>query len=146
MKNNINKINKEISKLQEKSWKLEREEINKVQIPYLKSLVGKCFIYKRNSYSCPRKKSDYWDVYRKILDFYFKDDSLVYIIEEFSTDSQGKTEISVEADIPFTNKAWHKKIPFTGYAIINNSIYDKQKEEAINEMKNYTKLKRLAYR
>ena len=44
----------------------EREQLIKIEYPKFKQLIGKCFKLK-TSYSCPEKKSDYWNVYSKIV-------------------------------------------------------------------------------
>jgi len=54
---------KYISKLKKKREKLQ-EEVDKEGC---KELVGKTFVYKDNSYSCPKEKKDYWNVYMKVI-------------------------------------------------------------------------------
>ena len=58
-----------------------------------KAMVGKCFKYPRNYYSCPQKESDYWPVYYKVTRA--TKDSARCIV--FSTDSNGKIEIEGDA-------------------------------------------------
>ena len=62
-----------------------------------KTMVGKCFKYPRNCYSCPQKESDYWPVYYKVVKV---TKSRVRCIV-FSTDRDGKIEI--ERDARFLN-------------------------------------------
>lgn len=52
-------IEKDLAKLRAELAPIEETE----RSARLRSLVGKCFIYRRNSYSLPTKPSDYWDVY-----------------------------------------------------------------------------------
>lgn len=54
----------------------------------MKPLVGKCFKY-RNNYSLPKKPSDYWWLYLKIIAA--KDGSAITF--EFQTDQYGKVNI-----------------------------------------------------
>lgn len=68
MKNRIEELDKEIDnkisekvKLQEGYFKLYKlEEIKK-------KYINKCFVYRNNCYSCPSEKSDYWNVYYKVI-------------------------------------------------------------------------------
>lgn len=53
---------KEKIELQNKYFKLFKLE--KIKKKYLK----KYYIYRNNSYSCPKEKSDYWNVYYKVID------------------------------------------------------------------------------
>ncbi len=46
-----------------KFWKAE----GKVKMRAARRLIGKCFIYPRNCYSCPEKESDYWPIYMRVL-------------------------------------------------------------------------------
>ena len=68
----LEKIKKEIDKNYNKYLKKLYTEQSKIKDEIenedCKELIGKTFIYKNNSYSCPEKKSDYWDVYLKVVD------------------------------------------------------------------------------
>jgi len=83
----MNKTNKRLKKLKTQDVKIrneinkiEEEEINKVQKPRLKAMIGQCFVYRNNCHSCPKNKKDYWNNFKKILEwidtkergFYFK--------------------------------------------------------------------------
>lgn len=60
-------------------------------LPSLEKLVGQAFVYRRNCYSCPTKKSDYWDTFRKVVACIAKTESsgAWLVSEEFHIDSQG---------------------------------------------------------
>lgn len=55
----------------EETIKRARIRLNKIEsaesLARNKALVGRCFKYPRNCYSCPSKPSDYWPVYHKII-------------------------------------------------------------------------------
>lgn len=129
------KINDEIARLYAKKNDLEIEEAARVQIPFLQSLVGKSFVYRNNSYSCPEKKSDYWDVYKKVLECdYGGKDNIQFIVEEFSTDKYGKIQLEVRVEHPYTNRAWWKKVPFSGYVEYDAVEYEKKRADLFREM------------
>lgn len=52
-------IKKEMAKLQAELSPIEDAE----RAAWLRSLVGKCFVYRRNCYSLPKTEADYWPVY-----------------------------------------------------------------------------------
>ena len=54
-----------------------------------RKLIGKCFKYPRNCYSCPDKPSDYWPVYRKIVG----SSAGGLLVMDFETDKYGNIEI-----------------------------------------------------
>lgn len=110
-------------KIDKESLKLERDGlvnlITKLREPYQKRLteidnilweekvkeaetnIGKCFVYRRNCYSCPKKESDYWDTYLKICGFHKaidNDDSDRYIVIRCEKDSYGLIKLSQEND------------------------------------------------
>jgi hypothetical protein len=58
----INELDAKRKPLEEKVQKIKNAEI----AVYKKSLVGKCFTYRRNCYSCPKTSSDYWDEFYRI--------------------------------------------------------------------------------
>lgn len=57
-----------------------------------RALVGKCFKYPKNCYSCPTKPSDYWPVYHKVTGLSPRYGGGVKAIT-FQTDSKGRIEI-----------------------------------------------------
>jgi len=75
-----------LSKLSGEVEDLKREIEKEETYPRLVSLIGTGWKY-RNSYSCPQKPSDYWNVYRKILAVKPNCSALV---AEFSTDCHGE--------------------------------------------------------
>ena len=59
----IQEIDKQWEKLRSEKWKLE-DAIRRKQLP---GLVGKCYVYEKNCYSCPEKPSDYWNEYARLV-------------------------------------------------------------------------------
>jgi hypothetical protein len=57
-----------------------------VKAPELAKLLGKTFVYPRNSYSSPQKESDYWPVYVRVVGV--KDGEEIRVVI-FETDSNG---------------------------------------------------------
>lgn len=60
--NKKEELRKQLSEIE----KQERQDLIKAEYPKFELLIGKCFKYK-NSYSCPKKPSDYWYMYSKIV-------------------------------------------------------------------------------
>lgn len=65
-----------IKKLKEEI-EVKKAKLNELQDKYFKEneledikkqYMNKFFVFRNNSYSCPCKKSDYWDVYYKVID------------------------------------------------------------------------------
>ena len=106
-------------KIDKESLKQERDGlrdlINKLEEPYKKKLreideilweekvkeaeanIGRCFVYRNNCYSCPKRQSDYWDTFYKISDFHKAindEDYDKYIITQCDKDSLGMIHIS----------------------------------------------------
>jgi hypothetical protein len=132
-------IEEEIKKLRNELYESEQEEFNKIQVPFLKSLVGKCFSYKDNGYGGDSEK---WNEYKKIVQLYTKKDGSVYLItENFHTDCYGKTELSTDYHYPYTNEAWRLKIPFSGYEKITNKEYENEKKKMLKQMSSFSKIK-----
>ncbi len=143
-KNKIEELAKKEEDARRERVALEEAEIERVQKPYLKSLVGSCWMYPKNSYSVPQKSSDYWDVYRKILDAVDTDErGFHFIFEEFSTDRDGKTVLAVENRSAYLNKEWHKKPPFPGFVKITEEEYELAKTAAIREMGTQKKMRKI---
>lgn len=63
----LDKIIKEKNKEQDPYLKERRELYDKQLEQKINKLMGRCFIYKNNSYSCPKTGKDYWDVYYKAI-------------------------------------------------------------------------------
>ncbi len=85
---------REINKLMKERDKLDKE----IEIEENKNLVGKCFMYENNSYSCPSKKSDYWNVYYKVVAM--KGDNLIVLICQ--KDSYGDIDINQKEEYSFS--------------------------------------------
>lgn len=145
MKKTLKQLQNEELKIRQEINEIEETEIARVQIPHLKSLIGKCFAYRKNSYSCPAKPTDYWDMFRKILEYIeSKERGFYFIVEEFSVDREGKVEWQIDSVAPYTNRAWWKaEVPFSGYEKITNEEYEKEKAKMITEMTSKTKMKKV---
>lgn len=98
MKEEIKKVSEQIEKLQnkvralvDKREKLNEEFLEQNKIP--ESFVGYSYIYRNNSYSCPQKKSDYWDEYCFIVDY----KESMFEILRFSKDSNGMIRFLIES-------------------------------------------------
>lgn len=133
----IDEIDKKMVELRSQKEEIEQEEFEKIQVPFLKNLVGECFVYRDNSYSCPKNSSDRWDVYRKISKyFYDSNGNLSFVVEEFQIDKYGKVELVIDTVCPYTNKEWFGQVPFSGYVGVDKSEYDKQKAKVMSELVN----------
>ena len=58
--------------------------------------VGKCYVYERNCYSCPKTDADYWNTFFKVTSLHKavdKDDFDYYCVLEIEKDSCGNIEI-----------------------------------------------------
>lgn len=143
MKKTLKQLKKESLELTREINRIEEEEIQKVCIPELKKLVGKYYAYRKNAYSCPEKPSDYWDVFRKIIDWVESNErGFHFIYEEFSIDSNGKISLEVEETYAYTNKEWWGKIPFSGYEEITSVEYDSEKAKMFSEMASQKKMRK----
>lgn len=137
---NKKEIEAQINKLRNDLYKVEQDEFNKIQVPFLKSLVGKCFSYRNNSYGGDGGR---WNVYKKVVELYTKKNGSVYLItEDFSVDCYGKPELSVECHHPYTNEAWRLQIPFSGYVEITKKEYENEKQKMLKEMSSFKKMKK----
>ena len=69
LKNKIELLDREIDSNIAEKYKLQEKYYELYELPKLKKkYLNKYFIYKNNSYSCPSKKSDYWNVYYKVIE------------------------------------------------------------------------------
>ena len=74
--------------------KQERQSLIEAEYPKFASLIGKCF-KRRDSYSCPKKPSDYWFSYSKIISITQNDKVLSScIVVTFQTDKDGVFKIN----------------------------------------------------
>ncbi len=140
----IKQLEKREQEIRNQINKIEEREIEKIQKPRLKKLVGKCYAYRKNSYSCPKNPSDYWDVFKKILEYVdTKERGFHFIFEEFQIDSNGKISFEVDEMSPYLNKEWWDKSPFGGYEEITNKEYEIEKIKMLKEMELRSKMKKI---
>lgn len=132
MKKSIKQLESERVKIQQQINKIEEEEFIKKQVPFLKSLVGKCFVYRNNSCGGDTPK---WDVYKKILDLVeTKDGSFVFICKEFGVDGEGMAKLETNYRFAYSHKNWWNKVPFTGYISCSDEEFEIEYLKTLNEM------------
>ena len=132
-------LKKEANKILDEIRKREGKEIAKVQIPFLKSLVGAAYVYRDNSYGSGSAK---WDVFRKILDYVETDNGgFHFIYEENFIDSYGKATLFVESHFAYLNKEWHKENPFSGFVQCAMTEYNAAKEKTLEEMRSQNQIR-----
>lgn len=69
MKNQIEQLDEEIDSMIQKKCKLQEEYFKLYKLDDIKKkYLNKYYIYIDNSYSFPKEKSDYWNVYYKVID------------------------------------------------------------------------------
>jgi hypothetical protein len=128
----IKQLELERDKIQQQINKRAEEEFVKKQVPFLKSLVGKCFVYRDNSYGGDTPK---WDVYKKVLDLVeTKDGNFVFICKEFETDGDGNAKLETNNHFAYSHKNWFGKIPFTGYVSCSGEEFEIEYLKTLNEM------------
>ena len=118
----INELRKELDDLEEK-------EFVALQVPFMKSLVGKCF-------------KDKYGGYRRIKGL-VKDKKNGYyhwIVEGISLNSAGAASYGVFSDSAFENRAWWGKVPFSGHTQVTNLEFETKKAKYLAEMANPRKL------
>lgn len=133
-------IEKEIIKLRQEQNDIEEQEYQKIQVPFLKSLVGRCFVYKDNSYGSGGK----WDVYKQVLETFTrkKDGNVFLITEEFSVNCDGKIVWEIDSRFPYTNEAWRLQIPFTGFVEVSKYKYEQEKLKMLEQMTSRSQIKK----
>jgi len=116
-----------------------------VQKPRLKKMLGQCYVYRNNSYSCPDKKNDYWNIFRKIIDWVdTKERGFHFIYEEFQIDRDGKIAFYVDNVAPYLNKEWwNVAVPFSGFQKIAEKEYNIEKLRMLEEIKTQTKMRKI---
>lgn len=68
MKKQIEQLDKEIDSMIHKKCELQEEYFKLYKLDDIKKkYLDKYYIYRNNSYSCPKEKSDYWNVYYKVI-------------------------------------------------------------------------------
>lgn len=69
IKNQIAQLDKEIDNMIFKKYELQEKHFKLYELQNIKEkYLNKYFIYRNNCYSCPKKKSDYWNVYYKVIE------------------------------------------------------------------------------
>jgi hypothetical protein len=132
MKKTIKQLELERVKIQQQINKIENDEFIKKQVPFLKSLVGKCFVYRDNSCGGDTPK---WDVYKKILDLVeTKDGSFVFICKEFETNGDGNAKLEITNHFVYSHKNWWNKIPFPGFIACSEEEFEIEYLKTLNEM------------
>ena len=116
----------------------EEAEIAKVQLPYLRSLVGNCYVYRDNGYGGDTAK---WDVFRKVVGYVEKDYGLTFIFEEVQVDCYGKATLEVASHYAYMNKEWHRREPFSGYVKCKESEYQTAKENTLEQIQTQSKMR-----
>lgn len=92
-------IKSQILELQRQREEIEAAEFTEQELPRIMALLGKSYVYRNNSYSCPERPSDYWDVFRKVVRVVPRDGAAWLLFEECSIDKNGKPSLSVEASL-----------------------------------------------
>ena len=69
IKNQIAQLDKEIDNMIFKKYELQEKHFKLYELQNIKEkYLNKYFIYRNNCYSCQKKKSDYWNVYYKVIE------------------------------------------------------------------------------
>lgn len=71
-----------------------RDQEKKKELPDKLARVGKCYVYRRNCYSCPQKESDYWDTFYRVLAYCEASDAHVVLKTDIC--AYGKATISTD--------------------------------------------------
>lgn len=77
---------------------LDDKEFKEKTLPTLLGLVDKCFVFRRNSYSCPEKESDYWDLFRRVLAVVPQDGYADVVYREVQIDKYGHATIRTASE------------------------------------------------
>lgn len=65
----IKQLDKEIDNKIEEKYQLQKKHFELYELKKIKEkYMNKYYIYRDNCYSCPEKKSEYWNVYYKVID------------------------------------------------------------------------------
>lgn len=134
----IAQLQKDANKILVEIRKRENKAALEVQVPFLKSLVGACYVYRDNSFG---GNSGKWDVFRRISDYVEIRESFHLVFEEVSVDSNGKSTLLVDSHFAYLNKEWHKQNPFSGFVQCSLSEYNTAKENTLEEMRSQKKLR-----
>lgn len=131
----IEAINIQITKLRQECNGIESAEARRVVLPAAKKAVGKTFVYRGNSYSCP-KPDERWDVYRIVRAYVEADDDCVVLLcEDVQVDYRGAVEFKTHAET--LSRA--KQIPFKGgigFEPCSKREFNRARATAVNELQN----------
>jgi len=94
---NIGQIDERINELRRERSRIEAAAFESETLPQLRALQGHAFAYRRNSYSCPSKPSDYWDVFRLVLHVVASHGGAWLICQECQIDKDGKPTLTLES-------------------------------------------------
>ena len=132
----VKQLQEERKKIQIEIDRREEIEMERVQIPRLKAMVGQCFMYPDNSYGGERVPKNLWNVYKKILEYVeSKERGFQFIFEEFQVDSYGKVIWNIDSFPPYTNREWwNEEVPFSGCEKITEKEYNAEKTKMVAEM------------
>ena len=139
----IKQLENQIFDARNKIRLMEDSEAEKVHVPKLKKMVGKCYIYVDNSYG-GTDLGKRWNVYKRILEWYkTKDGNYYFITEEFSIDCYGEITWEIGSHHPYMNREWWGvEVPFSGYSKLAVEVYESEKSKMISEMESRTKMKK----
>lgn len=112
-------IEKQIARLARERDKIDADAFKK-RIPRLMKMVGKTFVYRRNSYSCPNNPSDYWDVFRKLLMVIHNDGGATLIFKEVQINCQGRATVSNDSHYIHGGGVW----PASGWEACPREEFD----------------------
>lgn len=98
LKTKIKLLDREIDNNIAEKYKLQEEYYKMYEIPRLnEKYLNKYFIYRNNSYSCPKTENDYWNVYYKVIKI--AENGGIEAIE-LQKDKYGKIESSITTMSP----------------------------------------------
>ena len=101
----------------------------------LKSLVGKCFVYRFNCFGPSSGAEDYWDDFMRVLDFQADGKDLYcFIVEKFSTNSRGHSTLQVMQEYGSLSALRTRGIPFIGYERYREKDYQRMKLRLMKEL------------
>ena len=130
LKKELRLLNKQIDKSYKKNMDSLHKDRDRLKDEIMKQdskeLLGKSFVYKNNSYSVPSKKSDYWNVYLKVIKV-IEDGIKVLAVEK---NSYGNIEI-------VTEDRMYNTMP--GYVPCSKKEFDKYYKKALKEIEEYAK-------
>jgi hypothetical protein len=133
--NRLKELEKQELLIREEKNKILEKEKQEIHIPELKKYIGRFFKYPKNCYSCPEKKSDYWDDYYRILDFV----NDTFIVENCYVDSNGKAVIQIETKFEYGDG----RKPFPYWKEIKQKEYENAKTKTWLELYTQEKMRKI---